>query len=93
MDFALVWGTDGPNDIDVTACTAGLRGREGDDTIAVLRGNCAKPGGGLIGGRGDDVLTGSRGDDTLRGGEGDDEAHGGAGSDLCRAEVTTECER
>lgn len=96
LRWALVWGTAGPNNIDVTACHAVARGRAGDDSILVgarTEEDCRRIEGVAFGGGGDDSLTGVDGRDILRGGDGQDGADGRAGSDLCRAEEQTSCER
>jgi Ca2+-binding RTX toxin-like protein len=82
-----VWGTDGPNDIGLTACTGVVRLGGGDDSVRrqydsgfesdirceeTLTAN---------GGSGDDELSGTRGDDTLKGGSGKDVLKGGFGKD------------
>jgi Ca2+-binding RTX toxin-like protein len=82
-----VRGTDGPNDIGLTACTGVVRLGGGDDSVRrqydsgfesdirceeTLTAN---------GGSGDDELSGTRGDDTLKGGSGKDVLKGGFGKD------------
>lgn len=82
-----VRGTDGPNDIGLTACTGVVRLGGGDDSVrrqydSIFETDirCAET---LTanGGSGDDELSGTRGDDTLNGGAGKDVLKGGFGQD------------
>lgn len=82
-----VRGTDGPNDIGLTACTGVVRLGGGDDSVERQYDSsfesdirCAET---LTanGGAGDDELSGTRGDDTLKGGSGKDVVYGGFGQD------------
>jgi len=82
-----VRGTDGPNDIGLTACTGVVRLGGGDDSVrrqydSLFESDirCAET---LTanGGAGDDELSGTRGDDTLKGGSGKDVLKGGFGKD------------
>jgi Ca2+-binding RTX toxin-like protein len=82
-----VRGTDGPNDIGLTACTGVVRLGGGDDSVRRQYDSgyesdirCAET---LTanGGSGDDELSGTRGDDTLTGGSGKDVLKGGFGGD------------
>ncbi|GAB3014158.1 hypothetical protein GCM10011376_08420 [Nocardioides flavus (ex Wang et al. 2016)] len=82
-----VRGTDGPNDIGLTACTGVVRLGGGDDSVERQYDSsfesdirCAET---LTanGGAGDDELSGTRGDDTLKGGSGKDALVGGFGED------------
>lgn len=80
-------GTDGPNDIGLTACTGVVRLGGGNDSVRRQYDSsyetdirCAET---LTanGGSGDDKLSGTRGDDTLKGGAGKDVLKGGFGQD------------
>ena len=82
-----VRGTDGPNDIGLTACTGVVRLGGGDDSVRRQYDSgyesdirCAET---LTanGGSGDDELSGTRGGDTLTGGSGKDVLKGGFGGD------------
>ncbi len=85
-----VWlnGTDGPNDLGVTACSGTVRGRAGDDRIKrqfegifdTFDLECREH---LMinGGAGDDHLSGSGGADKILGGTGRDRLNGRGGSD------------
>lgn len=82
-----VRGTDGPNDIGLTACTGVVRLGGGDDSVRRQYDSsfesdirCAET---LAadGGPGDDELSGTRGADTLEGGPGKDALRGGFGRD------------
>jgi Ca2+-binding RTX toxin-like protein len=82
-----VRGTDGPNDIGLTACTGVVRLGGGNDSVRRQYDSsyetdirCAET---LTanGGSGDDKLSGTRGDDTLKGGAGKDVLKGGFGKD------------
>ncbi|QSR29325.1 hypothetical protein CFI00_02175 [Nocardioides sp. S5] len=82
-----VRGTDGPNDIGLTACTGVVRLGGGDDSVRRQYDSsfetdirCAET---LTanGGSGDDKLSGTRGDDRLTGGSGKDVLKGGFGED------------
>lgn len=91
-----VRGTDGPNDVGLTACTGVVRLGGGDDSVrrqydssfeSDLRCGetlVANGGGGddtLSGTGGDDLLTGGSGKDVLAGLSGEDRLVGGAGDD------------
>ena len=80
-------GTDGPNDIGLTACGGVVQVGGGDDTVrrqydSVFESDlrCSET---LIanGGAGDDDLSGTGGDDLLTGGAGDDVLTGRFGED------------
>jgi Ca2+-binding RTX toxin-like protein len=82
-----VRGTDGPNDIGLTACAGVVRlGGDDDSVRRQYDGHfetdirCAET---LTanGGSGDDELSGTRGDDTIEGGSGKDLLKGGFGKD------------
>ncbi len=80
-------GTDGPNDLGLTACTGSVRGRAGDDTVKreydsmfETEFDCGETMR-INGGAGDDDLSGSRGSDRILGGAGRDRLRGGFGSD------------
>ncbi|WP_224273525.1 calcium-binding protein [Nocardioides lacusdianchii] len=82
-----VRGTDGPNDIGLTACAGVVRLGGGNDSVRRQYDSsyetdirCAET---LTanGGSGDDKLSGTRGDDTLKGGAGKDVLKGGFGDD------------
>lgn len=93
-------GTQGPNEIDVDACRATVRGLGGRDRITAARPSvdgarirCAN---GrrfrLFGDAGNDKLVGGPGADLLVGGPGLDRAEGRTGRDTCVAEVRRECD-
>ena len=93
-------GTDGPNELAASACSAVIRGLGGADLL--LRGSeewsetgppCRKERYTMSGGLGADELRGWRGNDTLVGGAGRDRADGDKGRDRCVAERTDGCER
>ena len=92
-------GTDGANDLGLTACTGLVRARGGDDTVerqydAMFESDIrCEESLTINGGRGDDDLSGTRGADRLIGGRGNDLADGGRGRDTCRAERRKSCER
>jgi Ca2+-binding RTX toxin-like protein len=94
-----VRGTNGRNDIGLTACTGVVRLGGGNDSVrrqydSIFETDirCAET---LTanGGSGDDELSGTRGDDVLLGGTGRDRADGGTGRDRCAAERERRCER
>jgi Ca2+-binding RTX toxin-like protein len=94
-----VRGTNGRNDIGLTACTGVVRLGGGNDSVrrqydSIFETDirCAET---LTanGGSGDDEMSGTRGDDVLLGGTGRDRADGGTGRDRCTAERKQRCER
>jgi Ca2+-binding RTX toxin-like protein len=94
-----VRGTNGRNDIGLTACTGVVRLGGGNDSVrrqydSIFETDirCAET---LTanGGSGDDEMSGTRGDDVLLGGTGRDRADGGTGRDRCAAERERRCER
>lgn len=92
-------GTDGVNDLGLTACTGTVSARGGDDEVerqydAMFESDIrCEESLTISGGKGDDDLSGSRGADRLLGGKGRDRANGGQGRDTCSAERERSCER
>lgn len=82
-----VRGTDGPNDIGLTACTGVVRLGGGDDSLRRQYDSSFETDIRCVealtvnGGSGDDEISGTRHDDTLAGGAGRDVLEGGFGDD------------